>query len=391
MTLTNCAAWQALTTIAEDFDDFTLRHAFASDETRGQRFTYQIADLTIDLSRHLWDDKIRSLFTSLCEERSVASGVHDMLNGSKINQTENRSVLHTALRRKAHESVIVDGTNVVSEVHAVLAHMRDFALKMRSGKLLGSTGLPLTTVVNIGIGGSDLGPVMAYEALKAYKQDNIDIYFVSNVDGADIVEVLKQCNPATTLFVVASKTFTTSETMTNASTAKDWLSEKLGAQFDSTKHFVALSTNAQRVKEFGISSTNVFGFWDWVGGRFSIDSAIGLSVMIAIGPDRFDDFLDGFHKVDRYLAETELKNHVIAHMACLSLWYRNFFDYQSYAVLPYDNYLKRLPAYLQQLLMESNGKSVTLSADPVAFKTTSRVEHVGTSECLGFWEICRRN
>ena len=370
MSVVDAAAWSKLQSIADQFESFSLREAFEQDSKRSREFSYQACDLHIDLSRHLWDSAVKNSLIELLHERSVVDGIHEMLRGDKINQTENRSVLHTALRRPLGDALIVDNKDVVADVHAVLAAMGDFATRVRDGKMVGSTGKVIDTVVNIGIGGSDLGPVMAYEALKAYSHASINLHFVSNVDGADIVEVLKKCDPHSTMFIIASKTFTTSETMTNASSARQWLAEQLGERLDSSLHFVALSTNLALVKEFGINEKNVFGFWDWVGGRFSLDSAIGLSLMIAIGPERFHEMLNGFHKMDKYLAETPMEQNVIAHMAALSVWYRNFLGYQSYAVLPYDNYLKRLPAYLQQLLMESNGKSVTLDGSPVEVETS---------------------
>ena len=370
MSITRTVAWGNLQNLANDFDAFTLRDAFAADEQRSSRFTYQTCDLSIDLSRHLWNEQIREQLIELAEQRGVAQGIAAMFDAQRINITENRAVLHTALRQPREAVVSLDGVNVVPGVHEVLDAMEAFAHRIRNGELQGSRGSTIKTVVNIGIGGSDLGPVMAYEALKAYATSNLDFHFVSNVDGADIAEVLKQCDPDMTLFIVASKTFTTSETMTNAATARAWLQDTLAETFDSSKHFVALSTNAKLVSEFGIAPENVFGFWDWVGGRFSLDSAIGLSLMIAIGPERFREMLAGFHSMDTYVRDTPLDRNAVVALAGLSLWYRNFLGYQSYAVLPYDNYLKRLPAYLQQLLMESNGKSVHLDGTPVSVETS---------------------
>jgi glucose-6-phosphate isomerase len=370
MSVVDAAAWKSLETLAEEMDTFSLRSAFASDSKRSDKFTYAACDLTIDLSRHLWNDDIRNQLNRLLEERGVSRGIQAMLSGEKINATEKRAVLHTALRRPRTDSVLVDGRDVMPDIHAVLDSMTLFAENIRSGSFKGSTGKTLDTIVNIGIGGSDLGPVMAFEALKAYSTQTLNFHFVSNVDEADIVEVLKRCNPETTLFIIASKTFTTSETMTNANTAKQWLQERLGSAFDSSKHFAALSTNLELVSAFGVDPKNVFGFWDWVGGRFSLDSAIGLSLMISVGPAAFREMLDGFNRMDTYLAEVPLASNAIAHMAALSVWYRNFLGLQAYAVLPYDNYLKRLPAYLQQLLMESNGKSVTLEGEEVAVETS---------------------
>jgi glucose-6-phosphate isomerase len=370
MSITETRAWANLQDAANNFDSFTLREAFASNAKRSSEFTYQACDLNIDLSRHLWNADIREFLNGLANERCVPQGIASMFAGQRINVTENRSVLHTALRQPRGATVEVDGLNVVPQVHAVLDAMEIFARRVRAGELKGSNGSAIKTIVNIGIGGSDLGPVMAYEALKAYATRALDFHFVSNVDGADITEVLKKCDADSTLFIVASKTFTTSETMTNAATAREWLQLHLGDTFDSSKHFVALSTNATLVADFGIAPENVFGFWDWVGGRFSLDSAIGLSLMIAIGPEAFREMLDGFHAMDMYVQHTPVEQNAVIALAGLSVWYRNFLGFQSYAVLPYDNYLKRLPAYLQQLLMESNGKSVHLDGTPVSVETS---------------------
>lgn len=343
---------------------------FAQDAQRTQKMTQFAVDLRFDFSKHLIDDKGLALLQDLARKQKVPAGVESMLRGDKINITENRSVLHTALRRPKSDELIVDGIDVVSQVHEVLQRMEAFAAAVRDGRFLGCTGKPIDTIVNIGIGGSDLGPVMAFEALKAYSARHLTFKFVSNVDGADMHEALVGIDPETTLFIVASKTFTTSETMTNAQTAKQWMSEQLGDVFNPAAHFAALSTNAKLVAEFGVDSANVFGFWDWVGGRFSMESAIGLSLMIAIGAENYYEMLDGFNQIDRYLVEEPIESNAIYTMALLSVWYRNFFDAQTSAVLPYDNYLKRFPAYLQQMLMESNGKSVTLAGKKVKHETS---------------------
>ena len=368
--LTDLAEWKALENKREAMDEWTLRSAFAENPHRVSEFSLKACGINFDFSKHLIDDEVRHLLLELARTRRVAEGIQAMFQGERINVTENRSVLHTALRKPKSDVLEIDGIDVVQDVHAVLANMKTFAEKIRSGDFVGSTGKPITRIVNIGIGGSDLGPVMAFEALRAFSQRNLSFAFVSNVDASDMAEALVNSDPETTLFIVASKTFTTAETMTNASTAKQWLAKALGDQFRSDRHFAALSTNATLVAEFGISSENVFGFWDWVGGRFSMDSAIGLSTMIAIGPSGFDDLLAGFHDMDEYFVHEPAETNVIYLMALLSIWYRNFYGCQSHAVLPYDNYLKRFPAYLQQMLMESNGKSVMLNGVPVEVETS---------------------
>ena len=368
--LRNLAEWNALENKFNQMAGWTLREAFASDAGRVDDFTYDACSIRFDFSKHLIDAEARRLLLNLARARRVSDGVNAMLRGDRINITENRSVLHTALRLPSTNSLEIDGHDVVKDIHAVLRGMKTFAESVRSGTFVGSTGKPINRIVNVGIGGSDLGPVMAFEALKAYSRRDISFVFVSNVDASDMAEALVQSDPETTMFIIASKTFTTAETMTNAQTAKDWLSSHLGERFAPERHFAALSTNAELVAKFGIAPENVFGFWDWVGGRFSMDSAIGLSTMIAIGADGFEDLLRGFHDMDRYLVDEPMETNVIYLMALLSVWYRNFHGCQSHAVLPYDNYLKRFPAYLQQMLMESNGKSVQLSGDPVEVATS---------------------
>ncbi|MEY3407655.1 MAG: hypothetical protein RL038_716, partial [Actinomycetota bacterium] len=363
-------AWKKLDKHAKSIKRTTLRELFAADSNRVDKFTMQAVDLRFDFSKHLINEKTLELLQELATKQKVADGVQAMLRGDKINITENRSVLHTALRLPKNAELVVDGVDVVSQVHEVLERMEAFADAVREGRFLGSTGKAINTVINIGIGGSDLGPVMAFEALKAYSKRDLVFKFVSNVDGADIHEALIGVDPETTLFIVASKTFTTSETMTNANTAKQWMAEQLGDAFNPAAHFAALSTNAQRVAEFGVDSANVFGFWDWVGGRFSMESAIGLSLMIAIGPENYRSLLSGFNEMDEYLVSEPIESNAIYTMALLSIWYRNFWDAQTSAVLPYDNYLKRFPAYLQQMLMESNGKSVRIDGKAVKHETS---------------------
>lgn len=362
--------WNEIADQSQRMKQTNIRELFANDPKRSERYCAQAGDLFFDFSKHIIDESSLNALREFAMERNVSQGIARMFSGDRINVTENRSVLHTALRMPKNQSLFVDGVDVVKDVHEVLDRMKAFATELRAGTVTGALGKPIKHVVNIGIGGSDLGPVMAFEALKHYSTAEIDFHFVSNVDGADIIEVLQNLNPAQTLFIVASKTFTTSETMTNAQTAKNWLSVELGSDFTPNKHFVALSTNAKLVSDFGISQERTFGFWDWVGGRFSMESAIGLSTMIAIGPDNFEEMLNGFHKIDTYFGNTDIKENVIVTMALLTLWYRNFFDAQTYAVLPYDNYLKRFPAYLQQLLMESNGKSVSTEGKTVDYQTS---------------------
>lgn len=362
--------WKTIEVEAERLKATSLRELFESDSDRAMKFSSSAGDLFFDFSKHIIDTQALSALREFAKQREIESGIQKMFNGEKINRTENRSVLHIALRKPAGSSLVVDGEDIVMDVHKVLARMVEFATRLRAGEILGSTGKPIRHIVNIGIGGSDLGPVMAFEALRHYVTDELTFNFVSNVDGADISESLKHLDAATTLFIVASKTFTTSETMTNARTAKEWLKTQLGDNLEVEKHFVALSTNLKLVSEFGISEDRTFGFWDWVGGRFSLESAIGLSTMIAIGPDYFEEFLEGFHKIDTYFSNTDIADNVIVTMALLTVWYRNFFDAQTHAVLPYDNYLKRFPAYLQQLLMESNGKSVDVDGNIVDYQTS---------------------
>ncbi|MEU6516506.1 glucose-6-phosphate isomerase [Streptomyces sp. NPDC046978] len=362
--------WTALAKHREELDGLGLRELFAADPGRGTGYTLQVGDLHVDYSKHLVTDETLRLLRELAAARDV-SGLRDaMFRGEKINVTEKRAVLHTALRAPRDAVVEVDGENVVPQVHAVLDKMAAFADRVRSGEWTGHTGKRIKNVVNVGIGGSDLGPAMAYEALRAYTDRSLTLRFVSNVDGADLHESTRDLDPAETLFIIASKTFTTIETITNATSARNWLLTGLKAGQEAVaRHFVALSTNAGKVTEFGIDPDNMFEFWDWVGGRYSYDSAIGLSLMIAIGPDRFREMLDGFHTVDEHFRTAPAESNVPLLLGLLGVWYGNFHDAQSHAVLPYSHYLSKFTAYLQQLDMESNGKSVDREGRPVEWQT----------------------
>jgi len=332
--------------------------------------TLNALGIYLDYSKNRLTADTLDLLYDLARECELATKIKAMFRGDRINITENRSVLHTALRAKPDASILVDGVNVVPDVHAVLAKMTNFCNRVRSGQWLGHTGLPICNIVNIGIGGSDLGPVMAYEALKFYSDHKFTFRFVSNIDGSDFAEGVHDLNPAETMFIVSSKTFTTLETLTNAHTARDWLLAGLGGSKEAVaQHFVAVSTNAAKVSEFGIDTANMFEFWDWVGGRYSMDSAIGLSTMLAIGPQGFQQFLDGFHQMDEHFRTKPLNENMPVLMGLISIWYANFFDVKSIAILPYEQYLKRFPAYLQQLTMESNGKSTTLDGQRVDYST----------------------
>jgi glucose-6-phosphate isomerase len=367
--LTKRPAWKALTAHHKRVRKLHLRDLFAKDPERGERMTADAVGLYLDYSKNRVTDQTLKLLFRLAKESGLAERRDAMFEGEKINITENRAVLHTALRAPRNAVIMVDGKNVVAEVHAVLDKMTDFCNRVRSGEWVGHTGERIRNVVNIGIGGSDLGPVMAYEALKHYSDRNLT--FVSNVDGIDFVEATRDLDPAETLFIVSSKTFTTLETMTNAESARDWLLNGLGGDKSAVaKHFVAVSTNAEKVSAFGIDTANMFGFWDWVGGRYSMDSAIGLSTMLAIGPDNFRAMLDGFHQMDEHFRTAPLEKNLPVLMALLVIWYADFFDAQTVAVLPYEQYLKRFPAYLQQLVMESNGKHVTLDGKHVNYATS---------------------
>ena len=347
-----------------------LRDLFADDPTRGERMTAEAAGVYLDYSKNRINDETLKLLIELAEQSGLRARIDAMFRGEKINVTENRAVLHVALRAPKGASIVVDGENVVPEVHAVLDKMADFANRVRSGQWKGHSGKRIRNIVNIGIGGSDLGPVMAYEALKYYSDRAMTFRFVSNVDGTDFVEATRDLDPAETLFIVSSKTFTTLETMTNAQSAREWSLRGLGGDAKAVaKHFVAVSTNGEKVAEFGIDTANMFEFWDWVGGRYSMDSAIGLSTMLAIGPDHFRAMLEGFHAMDEHFRTAPFERNLPVLMGLLGVWYNDFFGAQTVAVLPYDQYLKRFPAYLQQLTMESNGKHVTLDGMPVDYQT----------------------
>lgn len=368
--LTQLPAFKALQTHFQSIRSTHLRDLFASDPKRGERLTLDALGIYLDYSKNRISDETIKLLFELARECDLPSKIAAMFRGDRINITEDRSVLHTALRSKPDATILVDGVNVVREVHAVLAKMTSFCDRIRSGQWKGHTGQSIRSIVNIGIGGSDLGPVMAYEALKVYSDRELTFRFISNIDGSDFAEGVRDLNPAETLFIISSKTFTTLETMTNAQTARDWLLAGLGGSKEAVaKHFVAVSTNAAKVSEFGIDTANMFGFWDWVGGRYSMDSAIGLSTMLAVGPSGFQQLLDGFHQMDEHFRLAPLEENMPVLMGLISMWYVNFFDVQSIAILPYEQYLKRFPAYLQQLTMESNGKSTTLDGQKVDYRT----------------------
>ncbi len=368
--LTERPAWKALEAHHQQIQGKHLKQLFADDPARGERFSVETGGIFLDYSKNRITDETLKLLIQLAEESGLRERIDAMFRGEKINITENRAVLHVALRAPKSESIVVDGEDVVPAVHAVLDKMAAFADRVRSGAWKGHTGKRIRNVINIGIGGSDLGPVMAYEALKYYSQRDITFRFVSNVDGTDFAEAVRDLNAEETLFLVASKTFTTLETMTNAHSARDWSLAGLGGDEKAVaKHFVAISTNAKEVAKFGIDTANMFEFWDWVGGRYSMDSAIGLSTMVAIGPENFRAMLDGFHQMDEHFRTAPFASNLPVLMGLLTVWYTDFFDAQTMAVLPYEQYLKRFPAYLQQLTMESNGKHVTLDGTPVTTDT----------------------
>ncbi len=363
------AAWKALAAHALTMQDTPMKQLFADDPTRGERLTAETEGIFLDYSKNRVTDETLKLLVDLAKESGLAAKLEAMFTGQKINVTENRAVLHVALRAPKSESIVVDGEDVIPAVHEVLDKMAGFADRLRSGEWKGFTGKRIRNVVNIGIGGSDLGPVMAYEALKHYSQRDLTMRFVSNVDGTDFAEAVHDLDAEETLFLVASKTFTTQETMTNAHSARDWALATLKDDAAIAKHFVALSTNTKLVAEFGIDTANMFGFWDWVGGRYSMDSAIGLSTMIAIGPDNFNAMLAGFHAMDVHFRTTPFEKNLPVLLGLLTVWYTDFFDAQTVAILPYEQYLKRFPAYLQQLTMESNGKHVTMDGSHVTYAT----------------------
>jgi glucose-6-phosphate isomerase len=368
--LTESAAWKALQTHYDQIRSLHLRDLFATDSSRGERLTVEAAGLFVDYSKNRITDETVKLLIELARESGLQSRIEAMFNGEKINFTEKRAVLHVALRAPRGTSILVDGHDVVPDVHEVLDRMAAFSDRVRSGEWKGHTGKRIRNVINIGIGGSDLGPVMAYEALKHYSQRDMTFRFVSNVDGTDFAEAVIDLDPSETLFIISSKTFTTLETITNAQSARAWSVNGLGGDESSVaKHFVAVSTNADGVGKFGIDTANMFGFWDWVGGRYSMDSAIGLATMLAIGPDNFRAMLDGFHQMDEHFRTTPFERNLPVLMGLLGLWYTDFFGAQTVAVLPYEQYLKRFPAYLQQLTMESNGKHVTSAGTKVDYVT----------------------
>ena len=370
--LTKLKTWKALTAHYQSVRKLHLRELFTADPKRGERMTAEAAGLFLDYSKNRVTDETLKLLVQLAAESGLRERIDAMFRGDKINITENRAVLHVALRAPKDASIIVDGKNVVPEVHAVLNKMADFSNRVRTGAWKGYTGKRIRNVVNIGIGGSDLGPVMACEALKHYSERAMTFRFVSNIDGIDFVEATRDLAPVETLFIVASKTFTTLETMTNAESARDWLLQGLGGDKKAVaKHFVAVSTSAERVSAFGIDTANMFAFWDWVGGRYSMCSAIGLSTMLAIGPDNFRAMLDGFHRMDEHFRTEPFDRNLPVLMALLGIWNTDFFGAQTVAVLPYEQYLKRFPAYLQQLTMESNGKRVTLEGATVDYDTSA--------------------
>jgi glucose-6-phosphate isomerase len=364
-------AWQALQQHHAGIKDVHLRDLFAADPQRGERLTAEAQGVYLDYSKNRVTDETMDLLVQLAEQSGLRARIDAMFAGEKINVSEGRAVLHVALRAPSGTAIMHDGRNVVPDVHAVLQRMGDFATRVREGVWLGATGKRIRNVINIGIGGSDLGPVMAYEALRHYSQRQMTFRFVSNVDGTDFTEAVHDLDPAETLFIISSKTFTTLETMTNAASARDWLLAGMnGKESAIARHFVAVSTNATEVSKFGIDTANMFGFWDWVGGRYSMESAIGLSTMIAIGPQRFQEMLGGFHAIDEHFRTAPFGRNLPVLMGLLSVWYNDFFGAQTVAVLPYDQYLKRFPAYLQQLTMESNGKHVTLEGRPVDADTS---------------------
>jgi len=368
--LTARPAWKALQGHYQQIREVHLRELFAADPQRGERLTAEAGGLYLDYSKNRITGETLQLLRQLARESGLRERIDAMFRGEKINVTEKRAVLHVALRAPQGASMVVDGENVVPQVHAVLAKMTEFAHRVRRGDWLGYTGKPIKNVINIGIGGSDLGPVMAYEALKHYSERALSFRFVSNIDGTDFAEAVRDLDPGETLFIISSKTFTTLETMTNAHTARDWSLAAFGGEVKSVaRHFVAVSTNTEKVREFGIDTANMFEFWDWVGGRYSLDSAIGLSTMLAIGPDHFQSMLAGFRQMDEHFRTAAFEDNLPVLLGLLAVWYNEFFGAQTVAVLPYDQYLWRFPAYLQQLTMESNGKQVTLEGTEAAYQT----------------------
>ncbi len=389
MPISETPEWRALAEHHQRIKDTHLRHLFAEDPDRGTELTARAGDLYLDYSKNRLTEETIGLLVALAERAGLRERTEAMFGGEHINTTEDRAVLHVALRDPARADLLVDGQEVHHDVHEVLDRMADFADRVRNGSWTGHTGERIRTVVNIGIGGSDLGPAMAYTALRDYADRSLDFRFVSNIDPTDLAEATRDLDPAGTLFIVASKTFTTLETLTNAKAARRWLLEGLGGDEAAVaKHFVAVSTNAEKVAEFGIDPTNMFGFWDWVGGRYSYTSAVGLSLMVAIGPERFREMLDGFHTVDEHFRTAPYEENLPALLGLISVWYIDFFGAQTQAVLPYSQYLARFPAYLQQLCMESNGKSVTLDGEPVDVATGEIVwGEPGTNGQHAFYQL----
>jgi glucose-6-phosphate isomerase len=386
--LTQRPAWKALEAHYQAIKGMHLRQFFADDPKRGERFTAEAAGLYLDYSKNRITDETLHLLVQLAEECGLRERIEAMFRGDAINVTEQRAVLHIALRAPRNEKILVDGNDVVPGVHAVLDRMADFSDRVRSGDWQGHTGKRIRNIINIGIGGSDLGPVMAYEALRHYSLPNLSFRFISNVDGTDFVEATRGLDPEETLFIICSKTFTTTETLTNAHTARRWMLRQMKDMDGVRKHFVAVSTNAKEVAKFGIDTANMFEFWDWVGGRYSMDSAIGLSTMIAIGPENFREMLAGFHAMDQHFYSAPFDRNLPVLMGLLSLWYNNFFGAQTLAVLPYEQYLKRFPAYLQQLTMESNGKHITLNGSHVDYQTSPIVwGEPGTNGQHSFYQL----
>ncbi len=387
--ITRGRAWKALAAHHKKIQDVTLKKLFAQDAARGERLTLDAVGLYLDYSKHRVTDETLQLLVNLANESGLREKIDAMFRGDKINITEDRAVLHVALRAPREEQIFVDGVDVVPEVHAVLDKMSEFSERVRSGEWKGYTGKRIKNVINIGIGGSDLGPVMAYEALKHYSARDMTFRFVSNVDGTDFAEATRDLDPEETLFIISSKTFTTLETMTNAHTAREWFLAHAHDQSAIAKHFVAVSTNADAVSKFGIDTANMFVFWDWVGGRYSMDSAIGLSTMLAIGPENFRAMLAGFHAMDEHFRTAPFEKNLPVLMGLLSVWYNDFFDAQTVAVLPYDQYMKRFPAYLQQLTMESNGKHVTLDGNYITDYQTGPIfwGEPGTNGQHSFYQL----
>ncbi|MFD1188015.1 glucose-6-phosphate isomerase [Pontibacter rugosus] len=385
---TTTEAWKKLETHFNQLQPQHLRELFAQDPERFQKFTYKLNDTLYDLSKNRITEETLQLLTQLADETGVPAAIESMFSGDKINATENRAVLHTALRNFTDEQLNVEGENVLTEVHEVQQQMKNFCDKLHSGEWTGYTGKRIKSVVNIGIGGSDLGPKMIIEALKKYQKPDLEVYFISNVDGTDAAETLRKLDPETTLFIIASKTFTTKETITNAETARGWFLQKAVDREHIKKHFVALSTNIEAVTKFGIAEENAFRFWDWVGGRFSLWSAIGLSIACALGYDKFEELLRGAESMDKHFRKAPMKENIPVLMALLSTWYTNFFGCQTHAILPYDQYLRLLPEYLQQLLMESNGKSTDRNGQPVTYQTQPVVwGAAGTNSQHSFFQL----